>query len=113
MSWLFSIFMLVFSCCFSRPSIMTKSTFDNVQVGDPVVEVQKKAGEPYRTRKLGDGTEEYEYIERIPLGEETVQENRYYLIIKNGQVVGKKYKEDLPPAFDQIYDPNPNDTDLQ
>lgn len=109
----FFICVLFCASCFSRSTLMTKNRFDTIQVGDKLVEVEKQVGKPYQVRKLDNGAEEYEYVERIFLGNETVQENHYYLVIKNGRVVGKKYKTDLPPAYDQIYDTDPNDTELQ
>jgi hypothetical protein len=92
---------------------MTRKNFDEVYPGEPVIEVQKKAGAPYAIRSQPNGTEEYEYIERIPLGTEVVEENHYYLVIKNGQVVSKRINRETPPAYDLIDDDDPNDVEQQ
>jgi hypothetical protein len=104
---------LLMTSCFARSTMMTRGNFENIQEGEPIAEVQKVVGDPYSVRKLGDGSEEYQYIERIDLGMETVEENRYYLIIKNGQVVSKRFNQETPPAYDEIYDGDPNDVELQ
>lgn len=112
MNWLISILLLSVSC-FAKSAIMTRGNFENIREGEPISEVKKTVGEPYSVRKLDDGSEEYQYIERIDLGTETVEENRYYLIIKNGQVVSKRFNQQTPPPYDEIYDGDPNDVELQ
>lgn len=91
-------------------AIMTRNDFDNIELGTPVTEVVKQYGDPVKIRKYKDGTQSYEYIERLPIGEQTVVENKYFLIIKNGQVSAKRYNYELPPAYDEIYDEDPNDS---
>jgi len=100
---------LVLLAACASGAIMTRSDFDDIQVGTPVSEVVKKYGDPIKIRTYKDGTQSYEYIERLPIGEQTVEENNYFIIVKDGQVAAKQYKQELPPAFDEIYDENPND----
>lgn len=90
-------------------SVMTRHDFDAIELGSSATDVTKQYGSPLKITRQKDGTEVYEYVERLKIGEETVQENNYKLIIKNGQVISKKYNQELPPAYDELYDEDPND----
>jgi len=107
------LLLIILAACFSRTAMMTRHTYEDITVGSTISDVQAKVGSPYSIHKQADGTEEYEYIERIPLGTEVVEENRYYLVIKNGQVVSKRMNQQTPPAYDLIYDDDPNDIEQQ
>jgi hypothetical protein len=112
MTYLVSL--LFFLCsCFSRSTVMTRQTYSDIEVGSSITQVEQKVGNPYKIRPLQDGTEEYEYIERIPMGQEVVEENHYFLIVKDGKVFAKRNTQETPDAFDLIYDDDPNDIDLQ
>ncbi|HEX2579609.1 MAG TPA: hypothetical protein VHK67_04315 [Rhabdochlamydiaceae bacterium] len=100
--------LFLFAAC-ATGAIMTRSDFDNIQMGTPISEVVQKYGDPIKTKDNKDGTMSYEYIERLPIGQQTVQENNYYLIVRDGKVVGKRYNEELPPDYDQLYQEDPND----
>ena len=105
---------VILSSCFSRSAVMTRNNFDEISVGSSVLEVEKKAGKPFAVYKQEGGDVEYEYIERIFLGEELLEERHYFLIIKEGKVVSKRLGgTQHPPAYDEIYEADPNDTDLQ
>ena len=106
-------FFVVSVCCLAHAPMMTRASFAEIQVGEPVADVIQKVGDPYTVNPQSDGTEEYEYIERIDLGTQTVEENRYFLVIKDGRVVSKSFNQQTPPAYDEIYDGDPNDVDLQ
>jgi hypothetical protein len=107
-------FILLLLCaCFSHTAMMTRGSYQDIQVGSSIAEVQTKVGEPYAIRKQTDGSDEYEYIERIPLGTEVVEENHYYLLVKNGQVMAKRMNQETPPAYDLIQDDDPNDIEQQ
>ena len=88
---------------------MTRSGFREIELGTSVEEVVKNYGEPYYIRSNRDGSKEYHYIERIPFGEQVVEDNNYVLVIKNGKVISKRYNQERPPAYDEIYDDDPND----
>jgi hypothetical protein len=104
----------VFLCgCFTRSQVISRGSFDDIQVGSPVADFEQKVGKPYRVRKLPNGNLDYEYIEKIFMGEEIIEENHYYLRVKNGRVIAKRMNQEIPPAYDLIYDADPNDTDLQ
>lgn len=89
-------------------SVMTRSDYENITVGTPISEVEQKYGQPITIKKYKDGTQGYQYVERIMMGEETVQQNWYTIIVKNGQVISKKYNYKTPPAYDEIYEQDPN-----
>ncbi len=99
--------------CFSRSAVMTRQDFNDIQVGEALSQFQQRVGSPYRIRPIKGGGQEYEYIERIPMGNEVIEENHYFLIIKEGKVDGKRSNQETPPAYDLIYDSDPNDTDQQ
>jgi hypothetical protein len=103
----FTSALLIFTACASG-AVMTRSDFDNIELGTPVSEVVKKYGDPVKIKNNKDGSQSYEYIERLPIGEQTVQENNYFIRIKNGKVVSKRYNEELPQDFDEIYEEDPN-----
>ncbi len=106
--------LLFLSSCFTRSTVINRDAYDSINLGTPVAEVEKKVGDPYQVRKYSDGTQLYEYIERIYAVEnEIIEENHYYFWIKNGQVVSKKITNQRQPDYDMIYDDDPNDTDLQ
>jgi hypothetical protein len=99
---------LVLLAACATGAIMTRSDFDNIELGTPVSEIVQKYGDPVKVKEYNDGSKSYEYIERLPIGEQTVQENNYFIIVKNGKVISKRYKDELPQAFDEIYEEDPN-----
>ncbi len=86
---------------------MTRESFDSIELGTPITQVRQEMGEPYSIRKIGNA-EEYEYLERIDLAQELVAENHYFLKVVDGKVVSKKVKTERQPAYDMIYQEDPN-----
>lgn len=109
------IFSLLILCsCFTRSTVINRDAYDSINLGTPVAEVEKKVGDPYQVRKYSNGTEVYEYIERIYAVEnEIIEENHYYFWIKNGQVVSKRITNSRQSNFDLIDEDDPNNTELQ
>jgi hypothetical protein len=99
---------LFLTSCFSRPALMTYDTFDNVQVGTTVVDLKSEVGSPYAIHHKEGEIEEYEYVERINVGSSRIAENHYFLVIQNGKVVGKYMNRERPPAYNLIYQDEPN-----
>jgi hypothetical protein len=97
-----------FSSCFSRPSLMTYADYDKVEMGTSIVQLQSEIGKPYTIHTKEGGIVEYEYIERINTGNNLVAENHYFLIVEEGKVVGKYMNREKPPAYDLIYQDEPN-----
>lgn len=98
---------LLAGCGDSR--VMTRDNYYTVTVGTSTQDIINKYGEPNSIRNKKDGTQEYVYIEKIGTGTEVVEQNNYILVVKNGQVVSKRHNRELPPAYDEIYDDDPND----
>ena len=87
---------------------MTYNEYDKVQMGTTTSELRSEIGKPYAIHTKDHGVEEYEYIERIDTGNNIVAENHYFLVIKDGKVVGKYMNRERPPAYDLIYQEQPN-----
>lgn len=103
------IFSLLFlCCCFSRPALMTYAEYDHVELGTSIATIKSEIGEPYAIHNKKNGAQEYEYIERIDTGNDLAAENHYFLIIQDGKVTGKYMKRERPPAYDLIYQDQPN-----
>jgi hypothetical protein len=100
--------LFLFASCFSRPALMTYSDYDKVEIGMPITKLQSEIGKPYAIHAKEGGTEEYEYIERIDSGNNLIAENHYFLIVEDGKVVGKYMSREQPPAYDLIYQEEPN-----
>ncbi len=91
----------------SRPALMTYNCYDQVQVGASIADLQTRIGQPYAIHHKNDNLE-YEYVERINIGENLIAENHYFLIVQNGKVIGKYMERQRPPAYDLIYQEEPN-----
>ena len=100
--------LVVATACFSRSTVMSRSSFEEIQIGEPVHEMEAKVGQPYAIRTKGDGKEEYEYVERVNVAGENVFQNHYYIIVQEGRVVDKRAGRERPPAYDLINEDDPN-----
>lgn len=101
--------LLFLSACFSKGSMMTRETFENIDLGTPANQVVAEAGKPYAVHPLPGDKKEYEYIERIEMGNQILMENHYFLTIsEEGQVVSKRIKTEKPPAYNILYEADPN-----
>lgn len=89
-------------------AMMSRSDYENVQLGAPISSVVKEYGDPVLIKANKDGSQSYLYIERIFMGEEVVLENKYSIIVKNGKVVNKRMNWEEPPAYSEIYEEQPN-----
>lgn len=87
--------------------VMTLSSYQEVPMGTSDVKLREMVGDPYATHQLKDGKVEYEYIERISMGSNTVEERHYFFVLKNGQVINKYMKSASPPPY------NENSYDMQ
>jgi hypothetical protein len=91
------ISLFTLAACASGHSVLTMDTFYDIPVGATKDEVISKAGDPSTIRKKDDGTEEYEYVERMSAGARLLQERRYVIILKDGLVVSKRVDQSSPP----------------
>ena len=99
--------LLLLTACASG-ALMTRSDYDNIELGTPISEIVQKYGDPITLKNQKDGSQSYEYIERRQIGEQTVEENKYFILVKNGKVVSKRYNQELPLEYDELYEEDPN-----
>ncbi|NGX45205.1 MAG: hypothetical protein K940chlam2_00348 [Chlamydiae bacterium] len=100
---------LVLLCgCATRSSAITLQEYDEVVLGASSSEVVAILGDPYAIHNVGDRTEEYEYIERFSMNNELVYETHYFLTVVNGQVISKRTTQERRPAYDQLWQVDPN-----
>lgn len=93
--------------CFSHHALMTQQSFDSIHVGSSIQTVVDSMGEPYSIHEK-NGMEEYKYVERVTNGNYLIYENHYTIFVKNGTIVGKTRTQEQVPAFDLIYQDDPN-----
>ena len=102
-SWIFAflgLFTLVASCS-SGHDIMTMDSFYEVPTGTKKAALIKEMGKPYAIHQKGPNEEEYEYIEKVTMGQRVVSERHYYFLIRNGVVVSKRMEEQEPLMLDR------------
>lgn len=87
---------------------MTRYQYNDVKLGSRFAEICGAFGNPYAIHNLGYGKEEYEYVERFSMNNELVYENHYFLAIVNGQIVSKRMRTESRPAYDQMFQEDPN-----
>ena len=86
--------------CMRGHQIMTYDRFDDLPIGMHVQDLQKKAGKPYSIKNLGNNEQEFEYLERLTMGDRVVEERHYLFIIRNGKVVSKHVTSDSRPPLE-------------
>ncbi len=89
---------------------MTRESYDAILIGAPIGDVEKQVGRPYSIRSKGGEIQEYSYTERINVGDDLSIENVYYLEVLHGVVVGKRSTSKRSPAYNMIYQTDPNFT---
>lgn len=103
-----SILFLIFLAACTSHRIVTYSDYAQVKTDEPIASIEEKWGPPYAVRDRKDGSQEYEYIERIEVGNGIVSDNHYILVVRDGKVIGKYLKREQSPAYDLIYQEQPN-----
>ena len=81
----------VLSCDLST-AVMTKQTYESIQIGTSIEEVEELAGPPYDTSSGEDGKVYYRYLERIQTGPNQVCQETYLLTVTHGRVITKEKK---------------------
>lgn len=96
--------------CAMNSEIMTRDRYVEVEIGTTTYDLEKQFGKPYKITSKGEGKETYEYIEKITMGTQVIEQRRYYIVIQDGKVIDKYMKVSNPPPFEAIYsdDPYPN-----
>lgn len=94
--------LFLFSSCAIGGPIVTMDAFYEVDLCTRTPQVLACLGKPYAVHHLDDGCVEYEYIERIKIGGRDAEERRYFIMMKDGEVVSKRIKAStpLPYTFD-------------
>lgn len=87
--------------------MMTRASYNDIEIGASIATITSQIGEPYAVHIRGQ-TKEYEYIERINVGTNLVAENHYFIVFQNDKVIGKHMKHEETPAYDLIYETDPN-----
>ncbi len=96
---LFFFLSILFSCS-SKPTLMTQRTFDSISIGMTTSDLIAISGKPYSIKNIGDRCQEYEYIERVMVGNKLAYENHYLLIVINDQIVEKKIRKEIQKPYD-------------
>lgn len=99
--------LLTFGCA-SRNSTVSRATYDDITIGTSYTDVERELGEPYNVQTIGHNTYEYEYVEKLSLNPGTLIENHYFIVVQNGKVVSKRMQQEKSPAYNQIYQIDPN-----
>lgn len=94
--------LFLLASCALGGKVVTMDAFYDIDLCTTKPQVVEALGQPYAIHKKGDGTEEYEYIERIKIGARDAEERHYFILIKDGVVISKRVKQSspLPYGFD-------------
>lgn len=101
-------YMVLLTGCTSSYFAMTDRSFCGIDMGVSIESVQCQVGDPYAICIREDGAEEHQYIERIDLGGGLVMEKQYFLVVKNNKVISKRLVRRVSPAYNLIYETEPN-----
>ena len=109
MKWCVYVMVVLFlTSCFSRTAMMSKEDYDSVTVGTSVADLESKVGRPDAIHSKGPDRQELEYIERIGMNTYYSIENKYFIEVMNGIVVGKRMLSRRSPAYEFMYQSEPN-----
>ncbi len=97
------VLFLLFAACATGGKPMTREEFAAINMGESIQTVINNYGKPYSIRSRGSDCDIYEYFEHLNMGVTIVQVKRYYLVVRDGRVVGKYVRFDNPPGYEQIY----------
>lgn len=103
-----SIYIIFLTGCTSSYFAMTDRSFCEIDIGVSIDSIQCQVGDPYAICIREDGAEEYQYIERIDLGNGIVMEKHYFILIRDGKVISKRLVRRVPPSYNLLYETEPN-----
>lgn len=83
-------FSLMIFASFFNQKMMTRTEYNQVQIGSSSNVVKEIAGSPYKVVKNKDGSETYLYLERHEIAPGTIDQITYKIKIENGKVVDKQ-----------------------
>ncbi len=103
MKRLFFLVLLGLASCSGHYQMMGREQFAEIDIGTPQEVVERQYGPPYAIHSHKHDSEILEYIERLDIGTQTVQVKRYFLVVRDGKVIGKYVKVTNPPGYQKIY----------
>lgn len=86
----------------------TRLDFNEVMLGTDFRDIIACYGDPYAVTEPPCGGIQLEYIERIVINDILIYENHYYLLIQDDILVSKCFREEDRPAYDEMYQRDPN-----
>jgi hypothetical protein len=98
------IIMIGFMGCSMGGKNISKDSFNDISVGASVEDLIFAYGKPYNIKTLDNGEYEYEYIERMIIGNRTFEARHYFFIVKDNKVAYKRYDEETPRDKRNSYD---------
>lgn len=99
--------LLVLAGCAINSVAVTKESYEEVQVGDSLDKLKKDLGRPFDVVNKGGQIQEYEYIERVNMGQQMLYENHYFFVVSDGVIIEKRVYQEKPPAYQTIYTTDP------
>jgi len=90
---------------------MSRDYYDSITIGTSIDEVVAEAGDPRLIHPKNSNILEYEYIERISIQRRPDHfsvENKYFIDVIDGTVVGKHMTTSRSPAYNVLYETIPN-----
>ncbi len=90
---------LLLAACSLNGTVATMNTFQDLPIGASSAEVVSSMGQPYSIQKKEGDVVEYEYIERIKIGDRDAEERHYFVLLKNGQVISKRVQQTGPIPY--------------
>jgi hypothetical protein len=93
----FLLFLL--TACAAGGHVVTMDKFYEVPIGATEPQLVESIGKPYAIKEKKDGSKEYEYIERIKIGNRDAEERKYIIVIQNGKVASKKIESSIPLPY--------------
>lgn len=93
------LFLLVFSACSMGSKPVTMDAYYSVDSASTEKQVVAALGPPFHVTKLDDGSTQYEYVERIRVGNRTAEMRRYFFVLRDGIVVSKRLEQMSPPQY--------------
>jgi hypothetical protein len=94
------LFFLFLSSCSYK--MMNQTSFSTITIGSTEKELFALAGKPYASCRKKDGSMEYEYIEKFDGPRRKQMQITYYITVKKGKVIHKRWEKTFPPGY--MYD---------
>jgi len=101
------LLLFLLTACSYRYAPMTTPAYQEISVGIPITQVEKKFGAPNAIHRRNNEYI-YEYIMRNYLGDQLVSADRYLFVVNDKGIITNKYTttRDAPP-FELLVDPSP------